>query len=337
MSIEDSEGRDLAKPQVFVSSTYKDLKEERKVVTQTLLEIGCIPVGMEMFPASNDSQWTFIKRIIDESDFYLLILGDRYGSLGSEGLSYTEMEYRYAIQKKKPVVSFLRQDLEALDSSKKESCQKKRNKLESFREMIKGKLCKHWNSSDELSKAVMQSTYRLMSTFPDIGWVRSNLSNNKACREKSLFVSTPLTTLSETEYEDLRISVIGIIDRLRNLELVSDVYYINEGYSSQDSFTAPELKPRDYLSRIENSDYFVAIINKRVFSSVHFEAGYALAKGKRLLIFVRDFDDVTFVNELCAADYGELVTIRRFKNYRDIEIFLVKELEHLLAQCAQTA
>jgi len=37
---------------------------------------------MELFPASNKKQWTIIKRVIDDSDFYLLIIAGRYGSLG---------------------------------------------------------------------------------------------------------------------------------------------------------------------------------------------------------------------------------------------------------------
>ena len=44
------------KYQVFVSSTYKDLTEERQEVIQALLELDCIPVGMEMFPAADDDR-----------------------------------------------------------------------------------------------------------------------------------------------------------------------------------------------------------------------------------------------------------------------------------------
>jgi len=60
------------KYQVFVSSTYKDLTEERQEVIQALLELDCIPVGMEMFPAADDDQWTLIKRLIDDCDYYIL-------------------------------------------------------------------------------------------------------------------------------------------------------------------------------------------------------------------------------------------------------------------------
>lgn len=48
--------------QVFVSSTYSDLIEERKEVTQAILECDCFPAGMELFPASNRKQWDVIKK-----------------------------------------------------------------------------------------------------------------------------------------------------------------------------------------------------------------------------------------------------------------------------------
>ena len=72
------EDRTSIKYQVFVSSTYVDLIEERKEITQAILEANCIPAGMELFPASNKSQWDFIKKVIDDSDFYLVILAKIY-------------------------------------------------------------------------------------------------------------------------------------------------------------------------------------------------------------------------------------------------------------------
>lgn len=47
--------------QIFVSSTYADLKEERRRVIQALMEMDCIPSGMELFPAADEEQWEFIK------------------------------------------------------------------------------------------------------------------------------------------------------------------------------------------------------------------------------------------------------------------------------------
>jgi hypothetical protein len=55
--------------QVFVSSTYVDLIPERNEVMQALLELKCMPAGMELFPAANETQWNWIKKVIDESDY----------------------------------------------------------------------------------------------------------------------------------------------------------------------------------------------------------------------------------------------------------------------------
>src|SRR6266436_2591748 len=101
--------------QVFVSSTYADLREERQEVIQALLELDCIPSGMELFQASDDDQWTLIKRVIDDCDYYLVIIAGRYGSM-KDGVSYTEMEYDYAISQGKPVIAFLHQDPGAIES-----------------------------------------------------------------------------------------------------------------------------------------------------------------------------------------------------------------------------
>ena len=88
---------------VFVSSTYEDLKEERKEITQAILECDCIPVGMEMFPASNTEQWKFIQKVIDRADFYLVVIAGKYGFVMKDtGKSYTEMEFDYATEKGKP-------------------------------------------------------------------------------------------------------------------------------------------------------------------------------------------------------------------------------------------
>ena len=71
--------------QVFVSSTYADLKEERRSVIQALMDMDCIPAGMELFPAADEEQFQFIKKIIDDCDYYVLIIGGRYGSTTAEG------------------------------------------------------------------------------------------------------------------------------------------------------------------------------------------------------------------------------------------------------------
>jgi hypothetical protein len=54
--------------QVFVSSTFWDLEKERQEVMHALLELNCIPSGMELFPAANEDQWNLIKKVIDDCE-----------------------------------------------------------------------------------------------------------------------------------------------------------------------------------------------------------------------------------------------------------------------------
>jgi len=71
------------KYQVFVSSTYEDLRPERQEIMHALLELDCIPSGMELFPAASEDQWTLIRGVIDDCDYYVVVIGGRYGSVGS--------------------------------------------------------------------------------------------------------------------------------------------------------------------------------------------------------------------------------------------------------------
>jgi Domain of unknown function (DUF4062) len=92
---------------VFVSSTYEDLREERAEVQKALLKLGCMPIGMELFGSADEDTWEFIKRQIAESDYYVVVLADRYGSLAPDGVSYTEKEYDYAREIQKPILAFV--------------------------------------------------------------------------------------------------------------------------------------------------------------------------------------------------------------------------------------
>ncbi|WWL46005.1 DUF4062 domain-containing protein [Pseudomonas parakoreensis] len=92
------------KLQIFVSSTFSDLISERQAAVSAILKSGHIPAGMELFTAGDQSQMDTIKKWIDESDVYMLILGGRYGSIEPKsGISYTELEYNYAIEQGKPL------------------------------------------------------------------------------------------------------------------------------------------------------------------------------------------------------------------------------------------
>jgi len=159
------------KHQVFVSSTYRDLIEERQQVIHALLELDCIPAGMELFPATDEDAWSLIKEIIDGCDYYILTMAGLYGSTNSEGISFTEIEYDYAISTGKPVIAFLHQDIGALPANKTEKTEKKQNKLQNFRLKAESKHCKYWNSPEDLGGKVSRSLVKLRKKHPSDGWV----------------------------------------------------------------------------------------------------------------------------------------------------------------------
>ncbi len=159
------------KHQVFVSSTYKDLIEERKEVIQALLELDCIPSGMELFPASDEDAWSLIKEILGSCDYYLLILAGKYGSINSEGVGYTEMEYDYAVSTDKPIISFLHENPDDLSARKVESSDIGKGRLKAFREKVQEKHCKLWSNAPDLGGKVSRSLVQLKKKHPSDGWV----------------------------------------------------------------------------------------------------------------------------------------------------------------------
>lgn len=165
--------------QVFVSSTYEDLIEERLEVMKALLELECIPCGMEYFPAANEDQWTFIKKLIDVCDYYVVIIGGRYGSEDVNGESYTQKEYEYALSKGIPTIGFIRHDLGSLPPEKKETETEKIQKLEKFIELVQSKMCKDWRNSYELGAVVSRSLTQLIKSNPRTGWIRADRASNE--------------------------------------------------------------------------------------------------------------------------------------------------------------
>jgi hypothetical protein len=161
--------------QVFVSSTYADLKDERQAVIRTVMEANCIPAGMELFPAADEEQLAFIKRVIDDCDYYLLIIGGRYGSVDESGVSYTEQEYDYAVEKGLKVIALLRENPDEIPLGKSEKEPAARQKLQKFRDKVStGRLVKFWKSAAELPGLVSINLSRIMNASPAVGWVRAN-------------------------------------------------------------------------------------------------------------------------------------------------------------------
>lgn len=173
------------KLQVFVSSTYTDLKEERQTAVEAILDAGHIPAGMELFKAGK-SQMKTIRKWIDSSDVYVLILGGRYGSIDEDsGLSYTELEYKYALSKNIPVFAIVLDDsflyIKA-SSNGKDTIFEKDNikKFDSFKDFIKTKIVKFAKNKDQISSILHSQLNDIINDdeYNLKGWIRYTPNNS---------------------------------------------------------------------------------------------------------------------------------------------------------------
>lgn len=159
--------------QVFVSSTFRDLKSERERILRTLAESNYIAAGMEFFPAIDEEQFKFIKTVIDDSDYYVAVVAGRYGSIAPDGLSYSEKEYEYALEKRIPVVALVRDDIDSIGLEKKESTPERIEMLHRFREkLITGRLAAYWKDETELCYRLINSLTITSRKYPRDGWVK---------------------------------------------------------------------------------------------------------------------------------------------------------------------
>lgn len=188
-----------------------------------LLQLGALPAGMELFPVADDEAWTLIRRVIDESDYYLLIIGGKYGSVTDEGLSFTEMEYNYAESVGKPVMAFLHGDPDELPVKKSERDQERRAKLLAFAEKVKkSKHVKFWTSAEDLAGKIALSFTSFTKSYPAVGWIRGDAGDSPTTLAALAAAQARVAELerqAETSARSGPATAAGLADNLEELEL----------------------------------------------------------------------------------------------------------------------
>ena len=160
------------KYQGVVSSTQRDLRDQRQAVSKAILELGHIPLGMEMFSAADQQQWQLIQRQIDQSDYYVVIVAHRYGSMAGD-VSYTEREYDYAVEKGVPVLGFVIDNKAPWPAEYIDKESQTVEQLQAFKEKIKSKMVSIWNNADQLSAQVLAALSKEFAVTPRPGWIRA--------------------------------------------------------------------------------------------------------------------------------------------------------------------
>jgi hypothetical protein len=171
--------------QVFISSTVKDLKQARHAVLHAILMVGQLPAGMELFVATDSESWDLITGVIDDSDYYVVVVGGRYGSTDRTGISYTEREHDYARNAGIPILAFLHEDPASLGPEKTEKTKIGRQRLSKFRRKLEAaRFCAYWRTVQDLELKVATSLIQQINQYPRGGWVRASRMPESAVAPK---------------------------------------------------------------------------------------------------------------------------------------------------------
>ncbi len=258
--------------QVFISSTYTDLQAERAVLTQALPALGCLPCGLEVNPVGA-SAWTAIKKLIDESDYYVLLTGSRYGSLSPSGVSYTHMEYVYAATKQKPILVLMHEAPDSRPAEFQEKTPEGRRQLNDFRNLLQKGFVARWSDERNLDTAVRQYLSQLIKSRPAAGWVRATaLSSPEQDREIERLKQR--VTELEQEREQWLVQQSGSLGPLAQGQDLFEVTYRCKAYAAGNCEDVPArtqlpwnalfLSVAPHLSQPQHEDFIAARIAERV-------------------------------------------------------------------------
>lgn len=320
------------KLQVFVSSTYTDLIEERRVAVESILEAGHVPAGMELFNAGK-LQMETIKKWIDDSDVYMLILGGRYGSIDEEsGLSYTELEYRYALSKNMPVFavvlseSYLVNKIHLLGLNRTIESELP-DRYNHFKSIVMSKVIRYVDDYKDIKLAIHSTLNEIVNEYD---FLNQNQSTDKKNNEDTIN-HNPLDSIHIPPKDDDvvvepkqnnndQISVFIIMpfseewsdDVLMAIKDTCNALNIN--VFRADELLGSYLIIDDIISSIKKSDIIIADITVRN-TNVYYELGYAHALNKNTILVAQNGSIIPFdISGFRYITYGlNYIKIKKFQ------------------------
>jgi hypothetical protein len=250
--------------QIFLSSTFRDLSAERSRILRELATSNYIATGMEHFPAMDEEQFEFIKTIIDEADYYVVVVAGKYGSLAPDGKGYSEKEYEYALDRTIPVIALLR-DMESLPPNNREEDLDKLKMLNDFRKRLEtGRLVAFWSDEADLCLKLLRSLQAMTRRNPRPGWVRGGKEapEKLLARIVDLEASNKVLQGSLYEYQNGPL-VENIRKRLKGTELTIS-FFQSMSNSEEERVTVPWQEFCDFafpkLMRARGDDGFAELV-----------------------------------------------------------------------------
>lgn len=146
-----------------------------------------------------------------------------------------------------------------------------------------------------------------LATVATLCFTIVSIVRRKRVKRLKIVLSMQMSHLSQQEYSETRQDIMTLIYDLRKRH---DVFFFNEFVPTLTEFDEKKFDPHKYLHEIDKCNYFVAIILERVPSSIYFEAGYALAAGKRSIYYVTDEKAMPILMRTASTDHSKIKLIR---------------------------
>ncbi len=163
-----------------------------------------------------------------------------------------------------------------------------------------------------------------LARIKDDGKEDLSVRSEKIFEPNSLFISTPMSSFPTNE---------GLIENNRIIELVlqslgtnfnlSTVHCPAKSIISEDGFNDKETAIVEDLRKLQQSEYFLCIYPIRSISSVLVEIGYAISKGKKSIIIVKDRSDLPYLLQEADKSVNNL-KIYELKDFNTIGKFISK-------------
>jgi hypothetical protein len=155
---------------VYISSTLDDLKNERRDLVKLVAELGALPVTMDAFDINNPHEQKFIKKAVEESDYFLCITAHKAGESAGKGF-VPETEFSWAEKFGVPVIALIIDDKARWKANKKEKSAVAIKALDSFKKRLRTHTHDTWTTAADLRQKAQSLLVQKMNLNPQAGWV----------------------------------------------------------------------------------------------------------------------------------------------------------------------
>lgn len=188
--------------QVFISTTYPDMQTARQAMMLPLMDMGMTPISMDLHIESSHSLMPVAQRMIDDCDYFIVLLGGRYGTLSPLGLSFPHREYIFAATKRKPVLALIHDQPHGLPESAREPSRDGQVRRDDFARLLENKVLSYrWREESELSSLLATVMPEMVRQYPARGWTRAD--NGGGGRDDDVNALRARIDVLEKEREEL--------------------------------------------------------------------------------------------------------------------------------------